>query len=69
MNTFILIALAVIILASLALFFYAKRLASGEPANASLLLMVKWPLLLASAGFNCFFTYNVFSTFNEAVAI
>ena len=69
MNTFILIALAVIILAALALFLYAKRLASGEPANASLLLMVKWPLLFASAGFNCFFTYNVFSTFNEAVAI
>ena len=69
MNTFLLIALAVIGLGAIALYSYAKRLASGEPANASLLLMVKWPLLFASAGFNCFFTYNVFSTFNEAVAI
>ncbi|WP_020396612.1 hypothetical protein [Thiolinea disciformis] len=69
MNSLIIVAIIVILIAAVVLYLDAKRVARGESAGASLLPLIKWPLLLASAGFNCFFTYNVFSAFHEGVAL
>lgn len=69
MSTFILVAIILIVVAAVVLYLDAKRIERGESVGASILPLVKWPLLLASAGFNCFFTYNVFSAFNEVVAV
>lgn len=68
-TAFLWIASGVVLFAVIALYFNVKRAAQGKHVNKGALPYIKWPLLIASAGFNIFFTYYVFFPAGQPIAL